>query len=110
MSQEYRLQIDDLMDQAAGLGDTPVRLALEEEAVRIADTHQDISVGFDLRHNVIRTATFCGCAEKALVAFAWMLAQCDRDPDRFPESNLMWRYKWILGSLDDFPQITLQQI
>ena len=110
MSQDYRQQVNELRARAAPLGRTPVRLALEEEAVRMADTHQDTTLGFTLRRDLIQTATFCGHPEKSLVAFTWLLAQADRDPERFPESQLMWQYKWIVNALDRFPQITRKQI
>lgn len=110
MSHDYHSQIDELLEQAWALGQTPARLALEEEAVRIADNHQDLDEGYHLRDNLITTAIFSGFPEKALVAFSWMLAQSDRAPERFPEVQLLWKYKWIVNNMDNFPQISCQQI
>ena len=45
-----------------------------------------------------------------LVAFAWMLAQFDRDPDAYDAQRLLWQYKWVVNALPDFPQITRAQI
>jgi hypothetical protein len=85
-------------------------VALLEEAVRLADTRQDADLGFELREDLIWAATFGGFPEKSLVAFSWRLAQCDRDPERFSERDLLWQYKWIVASLPRFPQISRQQI
>jgi tetratricopeptide (TPR) repeat protein len=110
MSADFREQIEDLKDQAYELPDGPSKLALFEEAVRLADSHQDAELGDEVRSDLIRTATFSGYPEKALVAFSWRLAQADRDPDNFFEEDLLWEYKWIVDSLTGFPQITRKQI
>jgi len=103
-------QIEELHEQAMRLEDGLTKLALLEECVRIADTHHDVVIGDSIRGDLIKTATFAGAPEKALVAFSWRLAQCDRDPEHFDESDLLWEYKWIAGSLGGFPQISRQQI
>ena len=99
MKDDYRRQIETLRQQADGLPQGPARMALLEEAVRLADTHQDLDLGFYLRYDVAQTATFGGMAEKLLVAFSWRLAQCDRHPERFNEFRLMWEYKWVAAKL-----------
>ena len=110
MTTDYQEQVEELLDQSYVLPDGPSKLALLEEAVRLADTHQDVPLGDAVRDDLIRTATFSGHPEKALVAFSWRLAQSDRDPEQFPEDDLLWEYKWIADSLMNFPQITRTQI
>jgi hypothetical protein len=110
MTIDYREQVEDLLADADNLPECPSKLALLEEAVRIADVHQDAELGDEVREELIQTATFSGYPEKALTAFSWRLAQADRSPDLFPEERLMWSYKWIAGSLTSFPQITREQI
>lgn len=105
MTTDYQERIEELQEEAWGLPDGPSKLALLEEAVRLADTHQDVELGDEVRADLIRTATFCGYPEKALVAFSWRLAQSDRDPKSFPETDLLWEFKWITDSLPGFPQI-----
>lgn len=90
--------------------DCPAKVALLEQAVRLADMRQDVKLGFALRKDLIKAATFSGAKEKALVAFTWCLAQCDREPTQFAETNLLWEYKWIVSSSTHFPQITRFQI
>lgn len=110
MTPDYQEQVEELLDQVAGLPNGPSRLALLEEAVRLADVHQDAGLGDWMRKKLIETAQFSGYPEKVLVAFAWRLAQSDRDPEMFPEEALLWQYKWIGSSLAHFPQITRKQI
>lgn len=110
MTTDYQMQVEELRDQTYVLPDGPAKLALLEEAVRLADTHQDVALGDEVRDDLIRTATFSGYPEKALVAFSWRLAQADRDPERFPDRRLLWQYKWIAARLKNFPQISREQI
>lgn len=107
---DHRAAIDELMDQAAGLDNGPAKVALLEEAVRLADTHSDVEEGFRARGELITAAMFSGQPDKELVAFSWCLSQCDREPDKFPESELLWKYKWVLDSIALFPQISRKQI
>jgi hypothetical protein len=102
--------IEEVHDEAMMLNDGPTKLALLEECIRIADAHHDVVVGDSIRGDLIKTATFAGAPEKALVAFSWRLAQCDRNPEEFDEASLLWEYKWIADSLGGFPQISREQI
>jgi hypothetical protein len=102
--------LEELIDRARAMPDGPAKLALLEEAIRRADAQQLTRVSFALRKDLLRTATFTGAKEKAIVAFTWRLAQCDRHPEEFPEEDVLWEYKWIIDSTTDFPQISRQQI
>ena len=110
MSQDYTDQIDSLMMQASDLPHGPTEIALIEEAISIADAHNDVHLGFATRHELIQAATFGGRPDLALVAFSWSLTQSDRDPEQFPEGDLLWQYKWIVDNLPNFPSISRAQI
>ncbi|HEY7423687.1 MAG TPA: hypothetical protein VH682_05525, partial [Gemmataceae bacterium] len=110
MTADYQAQVEELLEQADDLPFGPSRMTLLEEAVRLADAHQDSAQGNAARKKLVKTAVFSGYPEKALVAFSWRLAQSDRQPECFPEKDLLWQYKWIVGNLAHFPQITRQQI
>ncbi|MEO0947865.1 MAG: hypothetical protein AAFY11_06935 [Cyanobacteria bacterium J06641_5] len=108
---DYHAQIDELIARADLLAAGAVKVSAIEEAVRVADLHNDLEEGFWLRDELIDAALHGGYPEKALVAFTWCLAQCDRDPDRFPEDlDLLWIYKWFCQELPRFPEITRVQI
>jgi hypothetical protein len=107
---EYQQQIRKLVDEANRLEHCLTQVNLLESAIQIADFHGDIEQGFWLRMELIEAATFSGYVEKSLVAFPWCLAKSDEDPQKFPESQLFWRYKWICENLPNFPQVTREQI
>lgn len=110
MADDYRQQIGELMDQAYEAEGTRQQLMLIDQAVRLADAHQDERLSFDLRGYLIEVGTFRGAPEMALAAFTWCLGMCDRRPDEFDETELLWSYKWIANELWDFPQLSREQI
>src|SRR5262249_45239648 len=110
MSMHYLDQIDELLGKANALGHGPAQIALVEEAVNLADQHNDADAGFDARLEFVSAALFAGQPDRMLVAFAWMLAQFDRDPELYDAHRLLWQYKWVVNALPDFPQITRTQI
>lgn len=104
-----------LIQRAGRMGKGPARVKLCEEAVRLADTHQDEDLGFYARQHLIRAATFAGYPERALTAFAWCLARSDREPARFPlraggYESLLWMYKWMPTEAAKFPNIPRARI
>jgi hypothetical protein len=107
---EYQQQIRKLVHEANRLGHCPTQVNLMESAIQIADSHGDMEEGFWLRTELISAATFAGYGEKALVAFSWCLAKYDQDPQKFPEFQLLWTYKWICEGLPKFPQVSREQI
>lgn len=110
MAADWRAQVTELCERAEALppGDAKVRAL--EEAVRLADTHGDVGLGYDLRDTLIDAATFGGSPDKALVAFAWCRGQQKKDPQRFDPEPMLWKQKWVVGRLDEFPHISRKQI
>jgi hypothetical protein len=100
----------ELISRAYYLPEGDERIMMLEEAVRQADTANDVKLQYDAREAFIEAAYFGGIPEKAMVAYAWCLAQYDRDPVRFREWNILWRYKWMVNVVCDFPQISKEQI
>ncbi len=109
VSDAYREHIEELWAEADLLSEGPAKVVLLEEAIRLADTHGDLELGFDLRENLIEACTFCGLGEKSLVAFIWCLGQCDRHPERFSQDDLLWKYKWIITALRIFQHTLVER-
>ncbi len=105
-------RLEELREQAwnTPMGDS--KIALWEEAVRLADTLGDIDEGLDVRTSLMEAANEWGRPDIELVAFAWCLAQYDKDPARFKheEHSLLWTYKRVLGTLMAFPNISKTRI
>lgn len=106
----YRQQVDTLLDQAADLEPCLAQVALLEQALNLADSHGDLEDAFDIRMRLVRSAVFAGVAHKGIVAYSWCLAQCDREPERFPEQQILWEYKWILNHAMALPAIPLAEL
>jgi hypothetical protein len=110
MNGDLTEKVRQLVAQARGLGNTPEAVAVLEEAVRLADSHEDAPLGYRARQELIRTATFSGSHDKMLVAFSWCLAEADRHPDRYSDRELLWKYKWVIEKLVLFPAIPRAKI
>ena len=108
--EEPRAAAQQRLDDALSLGDGPQKIAVLEEAVRLADASGDLALRYTAREDLVQAAYFGGSPEKAIVAYSWCLAQFDRHPERFDEWRILWRYKWMVNVIIEFPQIPLTQI
>lgn len=110
MSEDYVVQLELLRDQAEALPEGRTKVALLQSAIELADAHQDLNWGFELRLDFV-TACFCSAmGEPLIVAVTWCLAQADRDPDTFSNPRLLWQCKHVLSFIAGFPTISRQQI
>ena len=103
---EARDRAEELGELASALPNGPTRVAMLEEAVQLADSIQDLDLAYALRKELMEAGTFSGRSDVMLVAFSWCLAQFDRNPDRFDQHELLWRYKWVVENGWKFPQIS----
>ena len=105
-------RVQELVRKSRELGDTPEKVALLEEAVRIADSINDEEAGFNSRIQLIDAAEWSGLDERAVVAFSWCLAYWDRNNEDSIVSNyqLLWRYKWIICDIADNLRIDLGKL
>lgn len=110
MSGHPEEKIEELLETAGELGYTPEAVALIEEAVRLADSHELTLLGYRARQQLMQAATYSGSADKVLVAFSWCLAEVDRHPDRYHVHELLWKYKWVVEKLVQFPAIPRAKI
>lgn len=101
---------EELMHSARMAEAGAMQVQILDEAIRMADELRDEERGYRARFLMIEAATFAGYLEKALIAFSWCLAHRDQLPPERQSSDLLWRYKWILGSLPEFPQVPLERI
>lgn len=107
---EPRERVYEIMSHAEDLPDGPAKVALIEEAVGLADAMADVELGMRVREDLIQAANSAGRGDVLIVAFAWCLAQCDRDPTRFSETEMFWTYKWVTNVLPKFPQFSRERI
>ncbi len=86
------------------------KVALWEEAVRLADSLRDDALAFQARMELTNAAQFSGRPDVSLVSFSWCLAYADRHADEIDPRQVLWHYKWMAGSLPDFPDVPRSQI
>jgi len=110
MSGGYKDRVDDLRSEAARAPEGPLQVDLLEEAVRVADVHQDLDLGYESRIELVDAACWAGFPDRMLVAYTWCLAQFDRHPGRFEVFQLYWMYKWILNEVTYFLRIPRDRI
>ncbi len=105
-------ELQDLIYKVRWMPKGDAKIERLEQVVALADSLGDLDAGFDARDDLSEAANAWGRPEKELVAFAWCLAQYDRDPERFAEwdHRLMWTYKRVLGTLTCFPSVPLTRI
>ncbi|WP_226000311.1 hypothetical protein [Paenibacillus sp. BJ-4] len=102
--------IHDLMEQAEDLPGGAAKLAILEEAARLADTSGLQELAYEIRGEILECAIFNGYPLKALVAFSWQLGRFDQNPEEYDADTLLWNYKWILGKVCSFSNIPRTQI
>ena len=107
---DHTAKIEKLMDEAEGLKDGPAKAAILEQAVAIADTHQDVKLGYAARKKLLPACLDSGQPDLMLVAYSWCLAQCDRDPSQFNLDDILWEYRWVVSEMTTFPTISRPQI
>ncbi len=105
-SSDHESKINELMYEACTLPHGPTKVSLMEEAVRLADLHNDFYLAYDTRNELMEAALFSGRVDLLLVHFAWCLAAFDKEPDDFDDHDLLWKYKWVIHQTLEFPAIT----
>lgn len=99
--------VNDLILQASRLKDgDPVKIKLGEQAILLADQSNDINLKYRSRVSLIEDAAFAGQPEKALVNFGWCIAQCEKYPDQFPLTNMLWKYKYVIDCAIGFHSLS----
>jgi hypothetical protein len=104
------LQIQKLLLQRDKLSSPNDRITLLKQAINLADTHNDIEWGFDLRLDLIMDEKETSRCNESLPAFTWILDAYDKNHELFNEENFLWEYKWMLGSVRRNSLISLEQI
>lgn len=106
----YTTEVETLLEKAEEFKEGMAKVAMLEEAARIADSHQDVKLGYKARKKLLPACLDAGLPDLMLVAYSWCLGQCDRDPSHFNVDDILWEYRWVISEMPTFPQITRAQI
>ena len=107
---EHLIRAFDLVTESLDRDDGEGKIAICEEAVRQADLSGELKIQYFAREHFVRACAFGGAPDRALVSFSWLVAQFDKDRDSFSEWSLLWKYKWMVGLIPNFPQIPKTRI
>ena len=107
---DHREQVGRLLREADALADGAAKVALVEQAAAVADGHQNLDLAFEIRRALLGVCLGAGQYDLMLVTFSWCLGQCDRQPERFPVNKVLWEFRWVVSSLDTFPEISRAKI
>lgn len=80
------------------------------EAIQIADSNDDIELGYELREDLLDKEWGLAEREDFVSAFSWMLDAYDAAPENYVAEDLLWKYKWIIDELFSNPEVPLEQI
>lgn len=85
--------------------------AIKEELEKAIEK-QDAHSALELYYIFMDENGFHGNYYNAVILFPEYTAYFDKHPELHEEFNhdLMWSYKWIIGTIGDFPQLPLSQI
>jgi hypothetical protein len=103
-------RVNDILDEAANHAIGPAQVAKIEEAVRLADSIHDDALRFGARIELVTSATFAGMPERSLVAFAWLLAKADAEPERFDVEQLLFPYRWIVEDIPYLLSVSTERV
>lgn len=101
-----------LLNEARRQPMTVARLVALDKAVRAADAANDDVTAAAAREAVVDTAFYVNDPERTLAAFTWLLARHDKNvaTEGWRSESLLWRYKWVVGCLCEFPQVSRARI
>ncbi|MEC4112774.1 hypothetical protein VSO92_01425 [Myroides pelagicus] len=106
----YNLEIQKILLKVEQMEKFSDKVVALKEAIQIADQHNDIDWGFDLRLDLIRNERNTSRCEESFPAFAWILATSDKNEGYFEESDFLWEYKWMFCSAYRNVSIPLEQV
>lgn len=103
-------KVYELIVQSRDVPDGDEQISVCEEAVRVADVTGDLKLQYFARDQLVSAGIFGGHTEKALVAYSWCLAQFDKNPGEFSQWTILWKYKWIMGLIRNFPHVPKEKL
>ncbi|GAA2595181.1 hypothetical protein GCM10010435_87760 [Winogradskya consettensis] len=103
-------QLTDLLHEVHRRPDGPARFTAWDALFRHADAAGATKFAFGARMSAISEFHHGGDPARAFLAFSWCLATADRQPElatSHQQHSLLWRFKWIVWALPQFPDIPL---
>lgn len=110
MPRDHRDQIRALLTEAGRMPHSAGKFDVLDEAVRLADLHNDLELGVEARLPLIAVAGNLLRGDAMAVHFTWCLHQYDARPDLFAGRNLLSEYHTLIGRLANFDTVSRPQL
>jgi hypothetical protein len=105
----HNFQIQKLLIKADKVKYPYDKIKLFKKAVSIADVHNDIEWGFDLRKQIIEAEHETSSCIEGLPAFTWLLDTYDRHPELCAESTFLMEYQWMVHAAMRNANVSMEQ-
>jgi len=86
------------------------KVQMLKQAVALADDNDDIEWAYDLRMSLMHESYHLSSDTDLVMNFSWILNAYEQHPDWFDESDFLWEYKWIVRTMYDNPDVSMEQI
>lgn len=107
----YTEEINFLYKSINSVSSPVEKVKILEKIISKAQFNNDLDTEFDAKKEVLSLATFdFAFPEKQMNIFPWLLAACDKYPDRFDYFDVLWDYKWVIFETPEFHNISLSNI
>ncbi|MBI9065437.1 MAG: hypothetical protein JEZ14_25860, partial [Marinilabiliaceae bacterium] len=103
----YTEEVDYLLESIDNVSSPIEKVKILEKIISKAQFNNDLDTEFTAKKEVLSLATFdFAIPEKQMSIFPWLLAACDKYPDRFDYFDVLWDYKWIIFESPEFRNIS----
>jgi tetratricopeptide (TPR) repeat protein len=105
-------ELTEMLQAANRLRNGPARFAALDNVFRHADAAGRTRFAFRARLGALDNLHLSGEYTRSFMAFAWCLSTFDRHPEVAnpqDEHTLLWRFKWIIAALPQFPGVPLDR-
>ena len=106
----YNLEIQKILLQVKSYKNSDDKIVALKQAIQLADKHNDIDCGFDLRLDLIRQERNTSRCNESFPAFAWIVQTSDANEGYFDEADFLWEYKWMFCSAYRSALIPMEEI
>ncbi|MVX35510.1 tetratricopeptide repeat protein [Myroides sp. LoEW2-1] len=110
MGINHNLEIQKLLLQRKQVDDIRAGIKILKQAIQIADAHQDIDWGFDLRLRLMNEEADLFECQESFPAFSWLLEVYDANPGYFDDEDFLWFYNMMFTSCTANASISKQQM
>jgi hypothetical protein len=105
----HSLQIQKLLVKLDTVQSPYDKVKILKEAILIADAHNDVEWGFDLRKQIIAEEKDTSSCIEGLPAITWILETYGQYPDLFDEKDFMLEYKWMIQAARRNADVSMEQ-